>query len=222
MIPPCNIRYVSRVKWSNTGKGVAPSPTPWCSSYWKGSLLVALDYSRQLYLLLYMYKNVLNNLPLLICHKTKPNVNYKLTSVGLNVLTRIIINNYFCFLNSFILFFTFWGLLSFTGSELISVLLHWSRYTSAGRLAWYTLRFGWVLAFVAVGRGRLTWVPGKPIIRVTWLKPTLPGPQGAVLPGSRLLRHDLVYCLVPEATRPKAFFEPSGVSGLRLLAWFSH
>ena len=23
----------SRVKWSNTGKGVVPSPTPWCSSY---------------------------------------------------------------------------------------------------------------------------------------------------------------------------------------------
>ena len=53
MIPPClalnNIRYVSRVKWSNPGKGVAPSPTPWCSSYWKGSLLVALNYGHQLY-----------------------------------------------------------------------------------------------------------------------------------------------------------------------------
>ena len=44
-----NIRYVSRVKWSNPGKGVAPSPTPWCSSYWKGSLLVTLDYGRQLF-----------------------------------------------------------------------------------------------------------------------------------------------------------------------------
>ena len=47
LIPPCltlsNIRYISRVKWSNPGKGVAPSPTPRCSSYWKGSLLVALD-----------------------------------------------------------------------------------------------------------------------------------------------------------------------------------
>ena len=31
----------SRVKWSNPGKGVAPSPTPQCRSYWKGSLLVA-------------------------------------------------------------------------------------------------------------------------------------------------------------------------------------
>ena len=36
-IPLCltlsNIRYISRVKWSNPGKGVAPSVTPWCSSY---------------------------------------------------------------------------------------------------------------------------------------------------------------------------------------------
>ena len=52
-IPPSvtlsNIKNVSRVKWSNPGKGVAPSPTPRCSSYWKGSLLVALDYGRQLY-----------------------------------------------------------------------------------------------------------------------------------------------------------------------------
>ena len=56
LIPPCltlvNIRYVSRVKWSNPGKGVALSPSLWCSSYWKGSLLVTLDYSRQLYLYL--------------------------------------------------------------------------------------------------------------------------------------------------------------------------
>ena len=44
-----NIRYVSRVKWSNPGKGVVSSPTPCCKSYWKGSLLVALDYGCQLY-----------------------------------------------------------------------------------------------------------------------------------------------------------------------------
>ena len=47
LIPPClphsNIRYISRVKWSNPGKGVAPAPTPRCSSYLKGSLLVGLD-----------------------------------------------------------------------------------------------------------------------------------------------------------------------------------
>ena len=47
------IRYASRVKWSNPGKGVASSPTPQCSSFWKGSLQVALDYSHQLYLLYY-------------------------------------------------------------------------------------------------------------------------------------------------------------------------
>ena len=35
LMPPCLrlsiIRYGSRVKWSNPGKGVAPSPTLWCS-----------------------------------------------------------------------------------------------------------------------------------------------------------------------------------------------
>ena len=36
------IKYWSRVKWSDPGNRVAPSPTPWCSSYWKGSLRVAL------------------------------------------------------------------------------------------------------------------------------------------------------------------------------------
>ena len=43
------IRYGSRVKWSNPGKGIALSRTPWCSSYWKGRLRVTLDYGRQLY-----------------------------------------------------------------------------------------------------------------------------------------------------------------------------
>ena len=37
LIPPCltlsNKRYVSRVKWSNPGNGVASSPTSRCSSY---------------------------------------------------------------------------------------------------------------------------------------------------------------------------------------------
>ena len=48
------LRYGSRVKWSNPGKGVASSPTPWCSSYRKGSFRVALDYSRQLLLLIFL------------------------------------------------------------------------------------------------------------------------------------------------------------------------
>ena len=43
--------FVSRVKWSHPGKGVAPFPTPRYSSCWKGSLWVALNYGRQLYLL---------------------------------------------------------------------------------------------------------------------------------------------------------------------------
>ena len=42
-----NIRCVSRVKRSNPRKGVVPSLTHRCSSYWKGSFLVVLDYSRQ-------------------------------------------------------------------------------------------------------------------------------------------------------------------------------
>ena len=33
-------------KWSNRRKWVTPSPTPPCSSYWKGSLRVSLDYGR--------------------------------------------------------------------------------------------------------------------------------------------------------------------------------
>ena len=53
LIPPCLklsiIRYVSRVKWSNPEKGIAPSPTPRCSTYWKGSFQVTLDCGCQLY-----------------------------------------------------------------------------------------------------------------------------------------------------------------------------
>ena len=41
------IRYGSKVKWSNPGNGVVPSPTAQCSSYWKGSLRIALNYGRQ-------------------------------------------------------------------------------------------------------------------------------------------------------------------------------
>ena len=39
LMPPCLtisvIRYRSRVKWNNPGKGVVPSLIPWCSSYRK-------------------------------------------------------------------------------------------------------------------------------------------------------------------------------------------
>ena len=70
LIPPCLtlsiIRYVSRVKWSNPGNGVAPFPTPQCSSYWKGSFWVPLDYSRQLYLL-YLYLSTLSHCYMFWC-----------------------------------------------------------------------------------------------------------------------------------------------------------
>ena len=40
------------VKWSNPEKGVVPSPTPWYSSYGKGSLRITFDYGCQLCFLL--------------------------------------------------------------------------------------------------------------------------------------------------------------------------
>ena len=43
------IRYGSRIKWNNPGKGVAPFPTPQCNSYWKGRLWVALDLLLQIF-----------------------------------------------------------------------------------------------------------------------------------------------------------------------------
>ena len=43
--------YKVRIKGKvgQSREGVAPSPTPWCSSYRKGSLRVTPDYGRQLY-----------------------------------------------------------------------------------------------------------------------------------------------------------------------------
>ena len=45
------VRIKGKVEQSR--KGVAPSPTHWCSSYRKGSLRVTLDYGRQLYFFIY-------------------------------------------------------------------------------------------------------------------------------------------------------------------------
>ena len=50
LLKPSINPYVSRIKWSNPGKGVAPSPTHQCSSFWKKSLMVTHDYGRQLIL----------------------------------------------------------------------------------------------------------------------------------------------------------------------------
>ena len=48
------------MKWSNPGKRAAPSPTPRCSSYWKGNLQVVFDHGRQLYLLYWCIYAILN------------------------------------------------------------------------------------------------------------------------------------------------------------------
>ena len=52
------VRIKGKVEQSR--KGVAPSPTPWCSSYRKGSLRFTLDYGRQLNF--YLYKQMINSL----------------------------------------------------------------------------------------------------------------------------------------------------------------
>ena len=53
LIPPylthIIIRFGWRVSGSNPWKGVAPFPTPWCSSYGKRSLRVALNYGQPAY-----------------------------------------------------------------------------------------------------------------------------------------------------------------------------
>ena len=64
LMPPCLtlsiIRYGARVKWSHPGKGVAPFPPPWCSSYRKKvafgspSTMIA-NYIRKLYIYIYIY-----------------------------------------------------------------------------------------------------------------------------------------------------------------------
>ena len=46
------VRIKGKVEQSR--EGVAPSPTPWCSSYRKGSLRVTLDYGRQLTYFLFL------------------------------------------------------------------------------------------------------------------------------------------------------------------------
>ena len=53
------VRIKGKVEQSR--EGVAPSPTPWCSCYRKGSLRVTLDYGRQLYFLF-----LFNNNPLFV------------------------------------------------------------------------------------------------------------------------------------------------------------
>ena len=64
MIPPCLtlsiITYRSTVKWSNPEKGIAPTSTPRCCHYWKGSLWVTLDYGHQQHLLFVSFFSFFN------------------------------------------------------------------------------------------------------------------------------------------------------------------
>ena len=59
VMPPCltlsNIRYGSKVKWSNPRIGVAPFPICWCSSYRKKTLWVTLANFTYLYIYIYIY-----------------------------------------------------------------------------------------------------------------------------------------------------------------------
>ena len=79
LMPPCStlsiIRYRSRIMWSTPGKGVAPSPTPWCSSYRKGSLWVTLDYGRQLYFT-YSQQNMSATRLLAFCEAPEPVLDF--------------------------------------------------------------------------------------------------------------------------------------------------
>ena len=52
--------YKVRVKWSNPGNGVVPSPKPHCSSYWKRSLLITFNKGCQLHFHLLLSKLIGN------------------------------------------------------------------------------------------------------------------------------------------------------------------
>ena len=60
--------YKVRIKGEveQSREGVAPSPTHWCSSYRKGSLRFTLDYGRQLYFSLFVYKSLVFDKKVLI------------------------------------------------------------------------------------------------------------------------------------------------------------
>ena len=61
------LRYGSRVKWSNPGKGEVPSSSP----RWKGNLRSAFDKGYKLYFICIKRDLASNNLQWLMCHKTK-------------------------------------------------------------------------------------------------------------------------------------------------------
>ena len=77
-------------KWRNPGKGVVPSPTPWCSSNKKGSLQVTLDYGRQLYLLfmqLFLFLSLI--LRTIMAKKMRKGSGYHLDMMLVSILVSV-------------------------------------------------------------------------------------------------------------------------------------
>ena len=68
------IRYRSRVKWSNPGKGVAPSPTPQGSSYRKGAfgspLTMVANFTFFFFLFYLTHLNILPRVHVHTCTNT--------------------------------------------------------------------------------------------------------------------------------------------------------
>ena len=107
LVPPCLtlsiIRYGSRVKWSNPGKGVAPSPTPWCSKLserepsghprlWSPTLLTYLTQKPRFLMLIFQVKMTCKfgaSLQLIVPIKIFPHLKLwrtKLTLINIRVI----------------------------------------------------------------------------------------------------------------------------------------
>ena len=55
---PQHYKVWIKSKWRNSGKGVAISPTLWCSSYWKGAFrspLIMVTQLTNIYIYIYTY-----------------------------------------------------------------------------------------------------------------------------------------------------------------------
>ena len=98
LIPPCltlsMIWYVSRVKWTNPGKGVAPSPTPWCKAIKEGTFgspLTPVANFPYLYIYIYIYIYI-----------------YSPTPVGLSSLANEVIVLLLAFIASLFIYMN-WG-----------------------------------------------------------------------------------------------------------------
>ena len=76
------IRYRSRVKWSNPGKGVAPSLTPRCSSYRKGRLGVTLDFEHQQLMTLFCADIIRDSVSLLNFPLTNQVISSSIINIG--------------------------------------------------------------------------------------------------------------------------------------------